>query len=145
MLSSLAIASVMIGFAELGGEGFVVFFADRLGKRRLIIGGIAANAIVCLFLPFMGISLAIAIAGLFFFYLSFELGLVASLPLLSELSPSSRATYMTVVAAASTFGRAICTFIAPYLYDFGLIANCTLAFILNALALYMLWQFIRLK
>jgi MFS transporter, DHA1 family, inner membrane transport protein len=143
-LSSLALASIMIGIAELGGESFVVFFADRLGKRRLMIVGILGNLLVCLFLPVMGVSLSLAIAGLFCFYLSFELGLVASIPLLSELSPKSRATYMTVIAAASTFGRAICTFIAPSLYENGLIVNCGLALLLNAISLLVLWYLIRL-
>lgn len=145
MLSSLALASIMIGFAELGGEGFVVFFADRLGKRRLIIAGIGANMLVGLVLPALAISLGIAVAGLFFFYLSFELGLVASLPLLSEISPKSRATYMTVVAGASTFGRAISTIIAPNLYEYGITANVAAAFMLNGLALFLLWRYIRLK
>jgi DHA1 family inner membrane transport protein len=144
MLSLLALASFVIGIAELSGEGLVVFFSDRFGKRRLVFMGMGANILICLLLPFTGVQQEWAIFGLFCYYLSFELGLVASIPLFSELSPNARAMYMTIIAAASTFGRGLSTPLATYLYGFGMLAPCILALSLNAIALLLLWRYIDL-
>lgn len=145
MLSALAAASAVIGISELAGEGIVVFFSDRFGKRRLVILGICVNIIGAILLPFSNFSLAFALAGLFIFYISFELSLVASLPLATELSPKTRAMYMTVYIAALTFGRALATPLAPFIFqEYGLLANGVIAVALNIFALIAIWKFIDL-
>jgi len=143
LLGALAAASVAIGLSELLGEGVVLGFADRFGKRRLVILGILGNIAACLLLPFTASSLALALFGLFFFYLTFETALVATIPLATELSPQTRAMYMTVIVSAFTLGRASMTPIAPLLFQGGLWANVALALLLNALALAVVWRFIR--
>jgi hypothetical protein len=104
------------------------------------VGNIAA----CFLLPMMGFSLSAALVGLFLFYLTFELSLVASIPLATELSPGARAMYMTVMVTSFTFGRAVMTPLAPVIFEFGLVANCLLAAGLNAIALTAVMGFIRL-
>jgi MFS transporter, DHA1 family, inner membrane transport protein len=145
LLSALAAAAFVIGASELLGEGIVVFFSDRIGKRRLVIWGIVGNIIASLILPFMNMNLTMALIGLFLFFISFELSLVASIPLATELSPNSRAMYMTVVVAAFTFGRAVMTPIAPILFENGILANSLAAAGLNLIALIAVWRVIRLN
>lgn len=144
MLSALAAAAFVIGASELLGEGIVVFFADRIGKRRLVIWGVTGNIVACLILPFMGINLTMVLVGLFLFFISFELSLVASIPLATELSPNSRTLYMSIVVAAFTFGRALITPIAPILFEGGILVICLAAAGLNLIALIAVSRFIRL-
>jgi len=51
---ALGAASAVIGFSELGGEGLVAAFVDRLGKPRAIALGLAANCLASLALPLLG-------------------------------------------------------------------------------------------
>ncbi len=144
-LAVLAVAAAVIGVAELKGESIVALLSDRVGKRRLVLYGVGGNILACLILPLTDISLAAALAGLFFFYLTFELSVVASIPLASELSPQSRAMYLTVLVTAITLGRALFTPVAPALYASGLFANCLVAAGLNLLAFAVVWKFISVK
>lgn len=141
-LTALAAASLVVGLSELGGEGIVTVISDRFGKRRLIIMSIIANIVACLILPFTAITLTTALIGLFFFYLTFETALVASIPLASELSPTARGMYMTVFAAAITFGRTIATPLATALFTWDLLGNALAAIIFNIIALIATWRFI---
>lgn len=142
-LTALAAASAVIGISELGGEGIVTGLSDRFGKRRIVLFGIIGNIIACILLPFSAISLTVALMGLFFFYFTFETALVASIPLATELSPQSRAMYMTVYFAVVTFGRAIVTPLAPLFFEGGLLVNTGAAIIFNGIALFAVWRYIR--
>jgi predicted MFS family arabinose efflux permease len=144
-LAALAVAAAVIGMAELGGEGVVTFFADRFGKRRLVLIGISGNILACFILPLTGGDLTLALVGLFFFYLTFELSVVASIPLATELSPNARAMYLTLIMAAVTLGRALFTPIAPALFDSGLIANCLVAAALNLVGIGVIVRYITVK
>lgn len=144
-LAALAVAAAVIGMSELGGEGIVTFFADKFGKRRLVLLGVSGNILACLILPMTGVNLNLALAGLFFFYLTFELSVVASIPLATELSPDSRAMYMTMLMTAVTLGRAILTPVAPALFASGLLANCLVAAGLNFIAIFVVWRYITVK
>ena len=145
LLSALAAAAFVIGASELLGEGIVVFFSDRFGKRRLVMWGIIGNMLACLILPFTDFSLVMVLIGLFLFFVSFELSLVATIPLATELSPNSRAMYMTLMFAGFTFGRALTTPIAPLLFEYGMVAISLGVVGLNLIALIAVWRFIRLE
>lgn len=144
-LAALAVAAAVIGASELGGESIVTFFADKFGKRRLVLVGVSGNILACLILPFTGVDLTLALVGLFFFYLTFELSVVASIPLATELSPNSRAMYLTVLVTAVTLGRALLTPVAPVLFSFGLLANCLVAIGFNLIAIFAVWRYITVK
>lgn len=144
-LAALAVAAAVIGLSELGGEGIVTFFADKFGKRRLVLLGVSGNIVACLILPLTGVNLNLALVGLFFFYLTFELSVVASIPLATELSPNARAMYMTVLMTAVTLGRALLTPVAPLLFASGLLANCLVAIGLNLVAIFVVRRYITVK
>lgn len=144
-LSALAVAAAVIGMAELGGEGMVAFFADKFGKRRLVLAGVSLNILACLILPLTGGNLNLALAGLFFFFLTFELSVVSSIPLATELSPDSRAMYLTVLMAAMTLGRALLTPLAPILFTFGVLIISMVAAGLNIIAIFVVWRYITVR
>ena len=118
-LASLAIAAVIIGVSELGGEILVYFSTDSLGKRRAITIGLALNCVAALLILLSRGSIAAALVGLFIFYLSFEFALVSSIPLMTEVLPAARATFMATFIAGISLGRAIGTVLSPLFYEFG--------------------------
>lgn len=144
-IAALAVAAAVIGLSELGGEGIVTFFADKVGKRRLVLLGVSGNIAACLILPLTGVNLNLALVGLFFFYLTFELSVVASIPLATELSPNARAMFLTLLMTAVTLGRALFTPLAPALFASGLLANCLVAAGMNLVAIFVVWRYITVR
>jgi predicted MFS family arabinose efflux permease len=120
-IASLGAASMVIGFAELGGEGFVAGFVDRLGKPRAIGLGLGANCLSAVLLFLLGRSTIGALVGLFLFYLTFEFTIVSCLPLMTEILPGARATLMAFNLAAQSIGRAVGDLLGPRLYQAGFI------------------------
>jgi predicted MFS family arabinose efflux permease len=116
-IAALAVASAIIGVSELGGEVFSSGLVDWLGKRRAVVIGLTINGLAALGLPFLGQSLTGALTGLFFIYLTFEFTLVSSLPLMTEVLPAARATFMSTYIAAMAVGRAAGALIVPFAYN----------------------------
>lgn len=134
-IAALGAASAVIGLSELGGESLVAVFVDRLGKPRAVALGLAGNSLAALALPLLGHSEFGALIGLFFFYITFEFTLVSSLPLMTELVTSARATVMAFNIAAISLGRALGDLFGPQLYGLGFWFVILGAIGFNALAL----------
>jgi predicted MFS family arabinose efflux permease len=132
---ALAGASAVIGFAELGGEGLVALFVDRLGKHRAVAIGLIANSLSSLLLPVIGRTSAGALVGLFLFYITFEFTLVSLIPMMTEVLPEARATVMAFNVSALSLGRAIGAPLAPFLYHYGFPIVTIGAVIFNIFAL----------
>lgn len=118
-IAALAVVALVIGFSELVGEGLVGLFADRIGKARAVAIGLLANSLAALILPVIGRNTAGGVLGLGIFYLTFEFTIVSSIPLMTEVLPSARATLMASWIASISAGRAIGAMLAPYLYEPG--------------------------
>lgn len=116
-IAALAAASAIIGASELSSEVLVSGLVDWLGKRRAVIIGLTFNALAVLSLPYLGRSLTGALVGLFFIYLTFEFTLVSSIPLMTEVLPAARATFMSTYIAAMAVGRAIGALIVPWFFN----------------------------
>jgi predicted MFS family arabinose efflux permease len=147
MIAALGAASAVIGLSELGGETFAAAFTDRLGKPLAVTLGLGLNCVAVLALPILGINSTGAVIGLFFFYLSFEYALVSSVPMMTEVMPSARATVMAVTAASVSVGRAIGALLASPLFLIGessasipdILLNAFAAVVLNAMAIAALY------
>jgi predicted MFS family arabinose efflux permease len=139
-LAALGAASAVIGFSELAGESLAGLITDRLGKMRAITAGVLLNCLAAVLLPVLGGSLAGALAGLFFFYITFEFTLVSTLPVMTEILPSARATLLAAGIGAFSLGRAIGAALAVPLFAAGFWANSTMSVTLNLLALLVLVQ-----
>jgi predicted MFS family arabinose efflux permease len=118
-IGALAAASAVIGISELGGEGLVSIFTDRWGKRRSVALGLILNGVAALALTRAGGSLNLALGGLFFFYITFEFTMVSSLPLMTEVLPGARSTFMAAFIASTAIGRALGSLAATRLYLWG--------------------------
>ncbi len=141
-VTALGASAIVIGLAELTGEGAVAGFVDRIGKRRAAAGGITANIAASLLLPALEFRVETALLGLFLFYLTFEFAIVSAIPLLSELVPDARATLMAGNVMAFSAGRMLGALIGPALFSVGLLANCTVAALGDALAVAALLLFV---
>ena len=139
-VTALGAVAIVIGLAELGGEGLVSGFVDRLGKRRAITIGLVGNSLGALALPFLGTTLPGAMIGLFIFFISFEFTFVSSLPLMSEVMPKSRATFMALIFASASIGRAVADSMGFSIFAQGFLVSAGLAALVNALAIIVLRQ-----
>jgi predicted MFS family arabinose efflux permease len=143
MFAALGAASAVIGFAELSGESLAAAFTDRLGKPLAVSLGLGLNCLAVLALALLGRSTTGAIIGLFFFYITFEYAVVSSIPMMSEVMPSARATVMAVTGASISLGRALGALLGTPLYLYGeaslvipdLLPNAIAAVIFNILGI----------
>jgi len=132
-IAALGAAAAVIGLAELGGEGLVAAFVDRLGKPRAVALGLGANSLAALLLPVAGRTGAGAVAGLFLFYISFEFAIVSAIPMMTEVMPGARATVMAFSVAAMMLGRAMGAPLATLLFGFGFPVVTAAAVVFNLL------------
>jgi predicted MFS family arabinose efflux permease len=141
-VAALGAATAVIGLAELTGEGTVAAVSDRFGKRNIVGLALGVNAAACYALLGLSGSLTGALIGLFLFYISFEVIIVGSIPLMTQVLPAARATVMATNVAAISLGRAIGATAGPTLFTFGLIGNATAAAALDIIALIALFGFV---
>lgn len=134
-LAALGAASAIIGISELSGEGLSTWITDRLGKEKSIRLGLLVSGFATVLLYVIGgRSVFGALFGLFLFYLGFEFTIVSSLPLMSEVFPSARATVMACTVACFSLGRSMAAILAARLYEQNFLINLVVALIFNVLA-----------
>lgn len=143
-VTTLGLASMIIGFSELGGETLTTLLSDRLGKERAFVLGLIVNILALLSLPLLGTSVFGALVWLSLFALSFEFGLASSWMVVSEVIPVARATMIAVYIAALSLGFALGSMLAPHLYAMGMFANAIAAAGFNILAVIAITR-IRIK
>lgn len=118
-----AVASA-IGFAEFGGDLSVALFVDRIGKWKMVAGGLVLSGATYLALPFMGQNAIWGIIGLVLVFFMFELTLVAAIPFIAELAPNARATLITLDIAGFALGRFLGSIVGPTIFEsFGFAAS----------------------
>jgi len=115
-LTSLGLASGVIGGSEILGETFAGWSVDRFGKRPVIITTGILNGLLYILIPHTSFSLTAALVTLFFLFLTFEITLVGGMPLMTELVPRSRGVVMTMVLAAMSMGRLLGASIGPLIW-----------------------------
>ncbi|MDJ0622288.1 MAG: MFS transporter [Desulfocapsaceae bacterium] len=118
-LVSLGFSTIAIGTAELLGEFATTSFADKIGLKRAIIIGLVMATIAYLLLPIVGVSLALAMVGIFLVFSTFEFTIVTSFSLSTELMPRARATMMAGFFAAAGLGRMVGVLIGGLLWRHG--------------------------
>ena len=138
-IAAIGAAATLIGFAELTGDGVVGLVVDKFGKRRTIAAGFIVNILSAIIPFFIQGSFVGAMIWLFIFFFSFEVTLVAAIPLMTEVLPPARATLMAVFLAASSLGMAAGVFLGPRLYQAGgFMLNVIVAMLVNIIGLAML-------
>jgi predicted MFS family arabinose efflux permease len=132
---ALGTATVVIGVAELLGEGLTAFMADRIGLNRAVIAGAVLLVLSYLLLPFLGAGLTGALLGLFVVFVSFEFTIVTNMSLMTEVLPDARATIVSGNQVVSSLGRVAGVAIGGFVWlAGGLAANCFVAAAVTAVA-----------
>jgi len=143
-LAALGGAAVLIGLAELAGEGSTVLFTDRIGKRRAVLIGLMISATGFALLVPAGQHLGIGLGLLALALFGFEFTIVSSIPLATELQPETRARFLAWMVVAMSAGRGIGAAAGPVLFGaFGLSGPALAAVAADVLAGILLLGWVR--
>jgi predicted MFS family arabinose efflux permease len=139
-LAAIGLVSIVICLAEFAAEGVSMGWVDRIGKRRAVLFGLLVSAAAYLLLPQLATSLPGAMIGLFLVWIAWDFSIVSTLPLISELAPSARATLLALNVTAMALARLISSVSAVRLWAAGGLAlTTTVSAVSVALALVILW------
>lgn len=143
-LLALGASAGIVGSAEIVGELFAGWSVDRFGKRPIIITTGLLNSLVCLLIPLTSGNLTVALVAYFALFLTFEITVVGGIPLMTEIVPSARSVVMSSTLAAGALGRALGSWLGPFLFArFGFTSNGLISAIITAVATLLLVLWIR--
>lgn len=114
---ALGTLATVLGGAGVVGELVPLVAADRVGKRRTVLFGLATAALGATALATTTTSLPLGMAALGLAFLGFEVAIVASFPLASEVLPRARAFVLSRVVVALSAGRVVGDVVGPWLYE----------------------------
>lgn len=138
----LGTVALFLGFFDLAASVSVSLFTDRIGKRRsVLLGNLGALAGYCL-MPFLNVSVILAVLGIAIARSCFEFTIVSHFPLLSEQVPAQRGKVLTFGSAGTLSAGTVASFTAPWLYThYGAGGVCLLSLIAvcGAIALILIW------
>ncbi|MFN2165624.1 MAG: MFS transporter [Anaerolineae bacterium] len=107
-LSTLGLASIVVGLAEASAELGTTMWTDRFGKKRSVLLGLLTLTASLLLLPALaGHGLAAALTGVVLVVLAFEFTIVSLLPLVTEMAPDARASLLSLNVTAFSLGRMV--------------------------------------
>jgi predicted MFS family arabinose efflux permease len=138
-LAALGLASTVVGGAEAAGEGSVLLFADRIGKRRMVAIGLGGSAVGYALLAPASSSLGLGLAMLAATFVAFEITIVSTVPMASEAAPGARTRYLALLMVVVGIGRAVGDVVGPAVFTWGgmppvtLISSATVVAALGAL------------
>ncbi len=142
--NQLGILTTVIAAAEVLGEFVIIGLADRLGKRRMALGGALVGALGYVILPQLAFSLLATMIGLFVIFMSIEIAIVASIPMFTEILPNSRAVMMSSNASLHSLGRLTGGTVGGFLLrqtgSFGMV--CFFATLIGLGAFMMMWRLV---
>jgi predicted MFS family arabinose efflux permease len=108
--------------AELIGEGAVVVVADRLGLKRMTLGGLVLSGVAYLGFSMTGASVVLGVLVVMVWIAAFEVTIVAAIPLVSELATEARGRLLSLLSVVVVAGRAVGALAGQPLYAAGGIA-----------------------
>ena len=117
-VSTGGLGLIVMGFGaiELVASIGTATFADRLGKMRSTLGGLAVLLVGLAVMLAAGDRLWVGVAALLILLLGFEYGFVTSLSLVSEAMPGARGTTLAISNAVGTLTRGTGTILSGLLY-----------------------------
>jgi MFS transporter, DHA1 family, inner membrane transport protein len=118
-VAGIGIYTLVIVVAEVVGEGLVVVIADRVGLKRMILGGLGLSAIAYASLGVTGSSLILATVVVTIWIAAFEVTVVATIPFVSELAIESRDRLLSLLTVCIALGRAGGAIVAQPIYASG--------------------------
>jgi predicted MFS family arabinose efflux permease len=146
-LTALGTVTIVVAIAEVCGEFAIIGIADRYGKRRIALIGVAVSSVGYILLPVFSFSLPLTLATVFVIFFMLEIAIVASVTLYTEILPGARAIMMSSYVGAESFGRLVGAALGGWLYvalkDFSLVSAISAAIAFGSL--FMLWRFVHEK
>ncbi len=118
-ITSLGLATAVIGGAEVTGEVTTAVAVDRIGKRPFVITSGIVTAVMYFLIPNVSVTLVAALISLFVLFFFFEMTVVGGIPIMTELVPWARGIVLSVILAAGWLGRAIGALVGPILWTRG--------------------------
>lgn len=123
-VSAIGAFTLIVVAAELGGEGAVSAFADRVGLRRTVLLGLAGTTVVYAGLGLVKQSLVAAVVAVVGWFVLFEVTIVATMPLAATLAGAGRERLLSLVVTVGVAATAVAALAAPPLFAVGGIALC---------------------
>jgi len=116
-VTAIGLFTLVVVGSELAGEGAVVAFADRIGLRRSILGGLLASAVAYASLGLVGGSLVGAVAVVIVWFVAFEITVVATVPFVSELATRSRDRLLSLMVMTNAVAIAVASLVAAPVFS----------------------------
>lgn len=133
----------LLGLAELSASVLSSLIIDRVGKRRGVGVGLLAMTLTMAALPALGAGVALAVAGMFLYTVSFEFTIVSNIGLLSEQVPTARGTVLALGAMAGGMARMVSGYAGVVLFErWGMGGTAALAVVGSAAGLWLLWRWV---
>ncbi len=144
-VESIGASAIVLGLAELAGEGCIALFSDRLGKRTLAISGALLGVVAYLTLPALSATgqVGLALVGVAGVYLGFEILVVGVIPIMTELAPGARGSMLSTAGAMQSAGRLFGSWVGLALFDVGIWPAALLAASVNLVVSVILWRWAR--
>jgi MFS transporter, DHA1 family, inner membrane transport protein len=115
-LLGLGGVGTLIGLSELAGEGAMVGFTDRIGKRNSLALGLGVGGLSLLSLSLVSELLVPAMTLLVIASIAIEFGFISAIPLATELRPRSRTRVLSLFIVANGLGRIAGDLISPRVF-----------------------------
>jgi predicted MFS family arabinose efflux permease len=143
-LTTLGLATAVVGGAEISGELVAGVAVDRFGKRPIIITTGLLTGAAYLLVPYTSSSLMLALVMLFCVFFVFEITIVGGIPLMTEVVPTARTVVLSVLVAAGSLGRMVGALAGPLLWQrSGMSGNMLVAGAITWAAIFLLARWVR--
>jgi predicted MFS family arabinose efflux permease len=116
-LGTLGLATIVLGFAEAGGELVVSAAGDRLGMHNMALYGAILAGIGFAVIPHLNQNIGVALVGMFVLFVLVEMAIVASIALFTEVLPDARSVMMSASMSAMSIGHLAGVLIGGGLYE----------------------------
>ncbi len=144
--AQLGTIALMTGLADLCGSGLVSLITDRLGKRLAVVLGLLGMTVGYMLLPWLNLSVTLAITSLILPRFCFEFAIVSNLSLLSEQVPRQRGKVLSFGMMASLAFTTLTGWSGPWAYaNLGVWGLGPVSAVLGLVALGLIIGFVKEK
>lgn len=105
--TAIGLFTVIVVGAELIGEGAVAAVGDRIGLRRAVQTALLVSACAYVALRFVDANVAAAVVVVVVWFVAYEISIVATVPLVTELGGDGRDRLIGLVIAGLALARAV--------------------------------------
>lgn len=136
--------ALLLGLVDWIASILVSIYCDRIGKKRSVFFGVGGMMIFFALLPFLNVSLTVAVVSIALPRFFFEFATVSNFPLISEQYPAERGKVMALSFSAGLFGPVISGMTGPSFYlQWGVWGLGPVSFLSSLVSLFLLLKFVK--